>query len=30
MHITWEAGVPEMGHYVYFKLIGNILLVINL
>ena len=29
MLITWEAGFPEMGHYVYFKLIGNIPLVIN-
>ena len=30
MLITWEAGFPDMGHYVLFKLIGNIPVVINL
>ena len=30
MLITWEVGFPEMGHYVKFKLLGNIPLVISL
>ena len=30
MLITWEAGLPEVGHDVSFKLIGDIPLVTDL